>query len=633
MPEPTLLSTANVGTTEGLIPALGAGGKLASSLLPSIALTETLSVANAAARLALTSTQAQGKIVIEADTGKSYGLVTGGNPATSGDWLQLGDRDITAADISDSTAAGRALLTAANAAAQITALGAATPASVETAKRSAITDPRFNSPGSIGVYAFIGDSQTAQSAPLGQYGSTWPAYAVSLSGREPNWLANGALMTWGTGGKSTRQLIDQGFIATMVSAAVTPTKIFYQEAANSASQGRTAVQYEADVREAIGLMAVNGNVPVILSAPSSYVPDHLADSSASIIAEYNSVLERVCRDLGLLFIDSRPDVEDPYYPGASYRGFSGEGALLGLHPQAAWHTRVGWNVAKIIKKFGTTPLIDAATILTGDNWATTPGLPLMGSFHSGAISTVQDSLGGSVRRARVRIKQTSKGFGTGDTGFIFTPATGVSLNSFEVVLRRDANFTNLSEPGQPIIAITPIIVDGGMKTLIQIKGETAGNTFTTTCAQIIAAFNAHPIASSFATASSSGTPGSNIPTGFSSTYPFFRLTTNKPTVSETMSDTTLVRAVAKIQSPRGALLPNIELRGYAAYGVTATVTNLASTSSAAVITSISGPLVPIQIATPWVAASEFRRFQVFVNVGGTDGDYFIWDAQIQTKAP
>jgi hypothetical protein len=149
MPEPTLLSTANIGTTEGLIPALGAGGKLASSLLPSIALTETLSVANAAARLALTSTQAQGKIVIEADTGKSYGLVTAGNPATSGDWLQLGDKDITAADITDSTAAGRTLLTAANAAAQIEVLGAETPAGADAkiaaAQATAKTPP--------GVYA------------------------------------------------------------------------------------------------------------------------------------------------------------------------------------------------------------------------------------------------------------------------------------------------------------------------------------------------------------------------------------------------------------------------------------------------------------------------------------------------
>jgi hypothetical protein len=145
MPEPTLLSTANIGTTEGLIPTLGAGGKLASSLLPSIALTETLSVANAAARLALTSTQAQGKIVIEADTGKSYGLVTAGNPATSGDWLQLGDKDIAAADITDSTAAGRALLMAADAAAQIAALGAETPAGADAKiAAAAITGPWFD---------------------------------------------------------------------------------------------------------------------------------------------------------------------------------------------------------------------------------------------------------------------------------------------------------------------------------------------------------------------------------------------------------------------------------------------------------------------------------------------------------
>jgi hypothetical protein len=94
----------DVGTTEGTIPVLGAGGKLPSSMLPALALTETLSVANAAARLALTAGQAQGKIVVEADTGRSYGLVAGGNPATSGDWIQVGDRDITSADITDATA-------------------------------------------------------------------------------------------------------------------------------------------------------------------------------------------------------------------------------------------------------------------------------------------------------------------------------------------------------------------------------------------------------------------------------------------------------------------------------------------------------------------------------------------------
>lgn len=170
MPEPTLLSTANIGTTEGLIPALGAGGKLASSLLPSIALTETLSVANAAARLALTSAQAQGKIVIEADTEKSYGLVTAGNPATSGDWLQLGDNTVTAADITDSTAAGRALLTAADAAAQIAALGMETlPISgnvLPLTRRVISTSTQTGSPAPLKICQMILGDSFATGLPL-----------------------------------------------------------------------------------------------------------------------------------------------------------------------------------------------------------------------------------------------------------------------------------------------------------------------------------------------------------------------------------------------------------------------------------------------------------------------------------
>jgi hypothetical protein len=439
-------------------------------------------------------------------------------------------------------------------------------------------------------------------------------------------------MSWGAGGKSTRQLIDEGYIAAMMTAAVTPTLIFFQEGANSASQGRTEAQYEADIREAIALMWVNGNVPAMLSAPQNFAPHHLNPGTAATIARYNNILERVCRDLGLLFVDSRPDVEDPYVPGAYYRGGSFEGPLLGLHFDGSWSARVGWNVAKIINRCCTAALIDDATTLTDLNWATT-SLPNMGSFHSGTIGTVLDSSGGSVKRARFRVKQTSKAFGSGNTGFVFTPVTGIAPNSFEVVLRRDQNFTNSSEPGQPVIAVTPIIVNGGFKTLIQIKGETSGFTFTTTCAAIIAAFNAHPIASSFATASSSGTPGSNVPTGIGTTHPTFRIQTTKPADAETMDDTTLVRAVAKIYLPRGASMPNIDLRGYGSYGVSGTATSMASTSSPNPRNSISAPLEPFQIATPWVPAGEYRKFQHYINVGGTEGDYFVWDAIIQSKAP
>lgn len=58
-------------------------------------------VTNAAARLALSLEAAQGFAVVDADTGKTWMLVEGGTPSVSGDWLQLGDRDITAADIID----------------------------------------------------------------------------------------------------------------------------------------------------------------------------------------------------------------------------------------------------------------------------------------------------------------------------------------------------------------------------------------------------------------------------------------------------------------------------------------------------------------------------------------------------
>lgn len=90
----------------------------------SVPLTASKSVANAAARLALSLENAKGFSVVDADTGKSWMLVGGGTPSVSGDWLQLGDRDIQAADIADSTAAGRALLTAPDDAAQRTAMSA-----------------------------------------------------------------------------------------------------------------------------------------------------------------------------------------------------------------------------------------------------------------------------------------------------------------------------------------------------------------------------------------------------------------------------------------------------------------------------------------------------------------------------
>jgi hypothetical protein len=95
---------AHKGVANGYA-GLDAGGKVPASQLPALALTATLSVADQAARLALTTAQASGKIVIQADDGTSWGLIAGGDPASAGDWIQVGDRDITIGDVSGLQAA------------------------------------------------------------------------------------------------------------------------------------------------------------------------------------------------------------------------------------------------------------------------------------------------------------------------------------------------------------------------------------------------------------------------------------------------------------------------------------------------------------------------------------------------
>jgi hypothetical protein len=88
-------------------------------------ITTSKAVANQAARLALTTVNAEGFAVIDSDTGKTWMLkpeadrVGTSGAWNSADWLQLGDRDITAADITDATDGGKALLTGAAATANI----------------------------------------------------------------------------------------------------------------------------------------------------------------------------------------------------------------------------------------------------------------------------------------------------------------------------------------------------------------------------------------------------------------------------------------------------------------------------------------------------------------------------------
>lgn len=79
-------ASKNTGTAEGNIPILGANGKLADSVIPAVAITETFVVDSQAAMLALSAQV--GDVAIRTDTNRSYILQT--TPASTLDnWKEL----------------------------------------------------------------------------------------------------------------------------------------------------------------------------------------------------------------------------------------------------------------------------------------------------------------------------------------------------------------------------------------------------------------------------------------------------------------------------------------------------------------------------------------------------------------
>ena len=108
----------NTGTTAGTIPVLGAGGLLATSMMPPVTTFERVPVADETERLALTSSQVQpGDMAIQASPASQWMLV-GADPSVAGNWIRI----LSASDVTMVNGqVGVVTLTAANVGAIATA--------------------------------------------------------------------------------------------------------------------------------------------------------------------------------------------------------------------------------------------------------------------------------------------------------------------------------------------------------------------------------------------------------------------------------------------------------------------------------------------------------------------------------
>jgi len=96
-------ATKNTGTGNGNIPILDADGKLADSVIPKVAITNTFVVASQAAMLALTTAQ-EGDVAVRTDINKSFILKTTGY-ATLANWQELLTPTDTVTSVNGSTGA------------------------------------------------------------------------------------------------------------------------------------------------------------------------------------------------------------------------------------------------------------------------------------------------------------------------------------------------------------------------------------------------------------------------------------------------------------------------------------------------------------------------------------------------
>ena len=80
-------AAANTGTSSGNVPVLDSNGKLNTSVLPALAITDTFTAASQAAMLALSAQK--GDICVRTDTNEVYILTVDGGASTLSNWTQI----------------------------------------------------------------------------------------------------------------------------------------------------------------------------------------------------------------------------------------------------------------------------------------------------------------------------------------------------------------------------------------------------------------------------------------------------------------------------------------------------------------------------------------------------------------
>lgn len=87
------LNTSTVGAANGVSP-LDGSSKVPYTNLPDGTVAAVVTVANQAARLALSLSSSLGKIIYQTDTGQAFCLKTSGNPSVLGDWQVISDSSL-----------------------------------------------------------------------------------------------------------------------------------------------------------------------------------------------------------------------------------------------------------------------------------------------------------------------------------------------------------------------------------------------------------------------------------------------------------------------------------------------------------------------------------------------------------